>query len=134
MPRGASTALLAIVCASAIGCREELGPSRPPSARVGGRVSFRGAPIGGGWIEFHPIDGALGDIRSAPLNRDGTFVADRVAIGRNAVRLAHPTIVPRSPAIATLRRLPVAVQTIERDGQVLDIDLARELRRPRPDN
>ena len=127
----ASTAFLALVCAWAIGCREELNPARPPTSHVQGRVAFRGEPIGGGWIEFHPIEGALGDVRSAPLNLDGTFVADRVANGLNAIRVAHPTVIPRS--VRSIGRIPVAIRLIAGANEALEIDLARNLpRSPRP--
>lgn len=118
--------LLAGFCGLFLGCREELGRFQPPSARLQGRIAFRGEPIGGGWVEFHPIDGALGDIRCAPLDLDGRFETDRVALGRNAIRVAHPKLVPRS--LRAIGRIPVTVRTIKGPRSTVEIDLARDLR------
>jgi hypothetical protein len=69
------------------GCREELGPVRFPTTRVTGVVREGERPVGGGWIEFLPVDGTVGNLRSAPLRPDGSFEADRVAVGTNQVGL-----------------------------------------------
>jgi hypothetical protein len=73
-------------CAALIeGCSEELGPERFPTTRVSGVVRAGGRPVTGGWIEFVPVEGAVGNLRSAPIGPDGTFVADRVAVGTVAI-------------------------------------------------
>jgi hypothetical protein len=69
------------------GCTEELGPERMPVAKVSGRVTEGGRPVTGGWIEFYPIDGTVGKIRSARLRPDGSFETDSVAVGLNLIRL-----------------------------------------------
>lgn len=69
------------------GCREELGPVQFPTTRVTGVVREGGRPVGGGWVEFLPVDGTVGNLRSAPIRRDGSFEADRVAVGTNQVGL-----------------------------------------------
>src|SRR5512135_3128672 len=76
----------------ALGCREELGPVRFPTTRVTGVVREGERPVGGGWIEFLPVDGTIGNLRSAPLRRDGSFEADRVAVGTNQVGLVAPPV------------------------------------------
>lgn len=81
------------------GCAEELGPTEKPAARVAGRVHVGGAPIGGGWIEFFPVDGTVGDLRSAPLGKDGGFTATGIAVGTNLIRIVHPPPPPESPYI-----------------------------------
>lgn len=82
-PLGASILLLA----SLGGCKDELGPERFETTRVTGVVREGGHAVGGGWIEFFPVDGAVGKLRSAPLGSDGRFVVERVAVGKNAIGL-----------------------------------------------
>ncbi len=74
------------------GCREELGPERFPTTRVNGVVVEGGRALGGGWIEFVPIEATVGRIRSARIQADGSFQADRVSIGKNAIRLVNAPI------------------------------------------
>jgi hypothetical protein len=69
------------------GCREELGPVQFPTTRVTGVVREGERPVGGGWVEFLPVDGTVGNLRSAPIRRDGSFEADRVAVGTYQVGL-----------------------------------------------
>src|SRR5947209_4945853 len=69
-----------------VGCSEELGPVPMPVARVHGVVTEGHRPVAGGWIEFMPVDGTVGNLRSARLEPDGSFAADRVAVGVNAIR------------------------------------------------
>jgi hypothetical protein len=74
------------------GCSEELGPEDPPVAHVKGRVTEAGRPVSGGWIEFFPVDGCVGNLRSARLRPDGSFDADKVAVGLNLIRLVNTSI------------------------------------------
>jgi hypothetical protein len=74
------------------GCSEELGQFVPPVAHVAGRVTEGGRPITGGWIEFFPVDGCVGNLRSARLRPDGSFEADKVAVGFNLIRLVNTNI------------------------------------------
>jgi hypothetical protein len=83
--------LTALVYGTA-GCSEELGPEAFPVARVKGRVTEGGRPITGGWIEFFPVDGGVGALRSAKLQPDGSFDADKVAVGLNLIRLVNTNI------------------------------------------
>ena len=83
--------LVALVSGTA-GCSEELGPEAFPVARVKGRVTEGGRPITGGWIEFFPVDGGVGALRSAKLQPDGSFDADQVAVGLNLIRLVNTNI------------------------------------------
>jgi hypothetical protein len=63
-----------------------------PVTRVKGSVSERGQAVRGGWIEFFPVDGGIGNIRAARLRADGSFDADRVAVGLNLIRLVNTDI------------------------------------------
>ena len=58
-------------------------------ARSGPRA---GRPVAGGWIEFVPVDGTVGDRRSAPLAADGRFEVSGVAVGRNVIGLINAPI------------------------------------------
>jgi hypothetical protein len=86
---------LAVLCVlgfAVSGCSEELGPERYPTTTVSGVVLEGGSPVGGGWLEFIPVEGTVGDMRSARLAPDGSFRADRVAVGENALRLVNAPI------------------------------------------
>ncbi len=120
------------------GCSEELGPERFPTTRVAGIVVEGGKPVGGGWIEFIPTEGTVGNIRSARIGKDGSFQSDRVAIGENVIRLVNAPI--KTPGGATLfgqfttpvrRRIPpepAGPLTID----LLDEAVRYQATRPRP--
>lgn len=81
---------MGLLAGSSSGCGEELGPEPMRTVTVSGSVRAGGRPVGRGWIEFVPVEGTVGNPRSAPLRPDGTFQATRVAVGRNVVGLADP--------------------------------------------
>jgi len=117
----------ALCVALLAGCREELGPVKYPTTRVTGQVREGGRPVAGGWIEFFPVDGTVGDLRSAPIAADGRFEASGVAVGRNAIDVVHAPI--RWPEVRRLlsrqgkpirRNLPPGTAT------TLTIDLLEE--------
>src|SRR4051794_35680471 len=58
--------------------------------RVRGQVTYFGRAAGSGWVEFIPIDGTVGLLRSGPLDRDGAFHADRVPVGKVAMGVILP--------------------------------------------
>ncbi|MGZ3433833.1 MAG: hypothetical protein ACXWN0_18690 [Isosphaeraceae bacterium] len=122
----------------AAGCSEELGPERFPTTRVAGIVVEGGRPVAGGWIEFIPTDGTVGNIRSARIGRDGSFQADRVAIGENVIRLVNaPINMPGGEKLFGQFSSPVRRKIpLEPNGR-LAIDLLEEAvryqaTRPRP--
>jgi hypothetical protein len=81
------------------------------------------APIRGGWIEFIPIDGALGSLRSAPIQPDGSFQATHVAQGRNVVRIVNP---PASPSVERVFQLFYSPIRVDVSGErAIEIDLSR---------
>lgn len=78
------------------GCRD----ARGPTTTLQGVVRVRGAAVGPGWLEFLPIDGTLGDLRSARLQSDGSFRVERVPVGRTAIRLVGtPRLATGDPAL-----------------------------------
>ena len=64
-------------------------------------------PVTRGWIEFVPVDGTVGRMRSAPLLADGTFHATKVPVGLNLVRLVNVDYDPKvlGPMANDLRRV-----------------------------
>jgi hypothetical protein len=74
------------------GCREELGPVAFRTTRVRGLIVEGGRPVGGGWVVFIPSDGTVGNLRTAPVGRDGRFVVSGVAVGRNHIGLDNAPI------------------------------------------
>jgi hypothetical protein len=82
------TGLLAV----SAGCREELGPVTFPRTRVTGEVREGGQPVAGGWIEFVPVEGTVGNLRSAPLSREGRFTVSGVAVGKNLIGLVNAPV------------------------------------------
>jgi hypothetical protein len=97
-----------------------------PVARVKGTVTEGRRTVGGGWIEFIPVDGTIGKLRSARLNADGSFEATRVAVGVNAVRIVNARI--ESPVIA--QKVGVFATPIRRvvseGGHDISIDVLEE--------
>ena len=71
------------------GCGEELAPLRFQTGDVTGRVTYRGEPVATGWIEFEPVGGTVGNVRTARLGADGRFAASGVAVGRNQVKISR---------------------------------------------
>ncbi len=109
------------------GCGKVRGPERMPVTDVRGVVNEGRRPVGGGWIEFIPVDGTIGKLRSARLNDDGSFEATGVAVGVNLVRFVGARI--ESPAIARLVgnfASPIRRVISEEDRQPLAIDLLDE--------
>jgi hypothetical protein len=113
------------------GCAEELGPERLPVTRVTGRVTEGGQPLHGGWIEFFPMDGARGNLRSGRLRDDGSFDVDRVAVGLNAIRLVHTSI--KHPRVARIfgayATTPIRRKLPERPAEPMAIELVEEAQR-----
>jgi magnesium transporter len=65
-----------------LGCSEELGPERPPTTNVQGKVTIGQRPVTAGWVTINPDSGVRGNLRVARILPDGTFQADRVPVGR----------------------------------------------------
>jgi hypothetical protein len=111
----------------AAGCREELGPERFATTKVSGVVVEGGQPVAGGWIEFIPVDATVGNIRSARIGSDGSFQADRVAIGENAIRLVHsPIQLPGGVRLFGQFSTPLRRRIPQEPPGTLKIDLLEE--------
>jgi hypothetical protein len=83
------------VCSLALGslgCHDALGPERMITTNVVGSVTQAGRPLSRGWIEFIPIDGTVGRMRSARIQKDGGFHATKVPVGFNLIRLVNVDI------------------------------------------
>ena len=85
--RGGRWAILLIGMGLA-GCAEELGPEVMETVEVSGKVRSGGRPIGRGWLEFMPVGGTLGVLRSSALGADGSFRQDRMPVGKVAIRIS----------------------------------------------
>lgn len=81
---------------TSIGCQEEWASvaDRWPTRSVSGRVVVGDQPIQSGWIEFLPVDGTRGTLRSAPLQADGRFTIDDVGQGEHALRVIRARPAP----------------------------------------
>lgn len=127
---------LSLLALGESGCREEWDPERRPTTTVRGAVLVGKAPIGGGWIQFHPVEGTVGDLRIAPIRPDGSFQVDRIPVGRVLVGLdqipvgAIPTSAGRFDArgFGSLRS-PIRRTIPARGGIDLRIDLIDEAAR-----
>jgi hypothetical protein len=120
-------ALLAL--ALAVGCREELGPVSFPTTRVRGVIRQGGRPVGGGWIEFVPLGETVGNFRSAPIARDGTFEATGVAVGTNLIGLVDVSIDPRPGGhrLFLTQKSPIRRAIPPGPETTLEIDLVEEM-------
>jgi hypothetical protein len=111
-----------------LGCGEELGPELMPTARVAGRVHVGGRPVRGGWVEFLPVEGTVGRLRSAALRPDGRFADDRVAVGTNAIRLVDPSADVAMPGGRLFQQRYLIRRVLPPQGTAaLDIDLQDEV-------
>lgn len=131
-------AALLLLGAGAIGCGEELGPERFESGRVEGTIRLGGRPIPSGWVEFFPIDGTRGNLRSAPIRADGSFAASGVPAGRVAVRLVDAYGPPIPTSLGPVRfstfgsfQTPIRAMVPAGTTTCLDIELAAEAERYR---
>jgi hypothetical protein len=133
-PSSASLGLLACLAFSmASGCSEELGPERPSTARVEGTITVGGRPVTSGWIEFIPVEGTEGNLRTARISSDGSFSADRVPVGRVAVAFTNLRIPPIPTTLGpvdarSFRFFNTPIRKSIRSGPKtsLDLDLAAE--------
>ena len=109
------------------GCKEELGPEQFVTARVSGVIKEGDQPVSGGWIEFLPVGGTAGNQRSARIHPDGSFEADKVPVGENALRLVNaPIRLPRGNLIFGTYTTPIRRRIQDSAGVTLAIDLLEE--------
>jgi hypothetical protein len=108
------------------GCGEMLGPVPLRTAAVRGTITADGRPVTGGWVEFHPVEGTVGNLRSARIGPDGTFAADRVAVGRNAIGIVDAPIEPALNQVFHPSGSPIRRTITESGSPPLTIDLRHE--------
>jgi hypothetical protein len=89
LERGLGWIVLSTLVAGTSGCSQELGPEVFPTTSVKGTITLSGRPISAGWIEFNPVEGTKGNLRSAPIQADGSYSAAGVPVGRVAVNLVN---------------------------------------------
>ncbi len=109
------------------GCGEELGPVPLRVTHVRGVVREGNRPMAGGWIEFFPVDGTVGNLRSARLRSDGSFEADGVAVGENLIRFVNVHF--ESPVASMLfgaYSSPIRRVISDRPASPLDVDVVEE--------
>jgi hypothetical protein len=84
--------------------------------------------VGGGWIEFVPVEATLGRIRSARIQADGSFRAHRVSIGKNAIRVVNAPIQFRGgrELFGNYSTTPVRRLIPDQPVETLKIDLLEE--------
>jgi hypothetical protein len=112
----------------AAGCSEELGPERMSTTRISGVVREGSRPVAGGWIEFIPVEGTVGNLCSAKLGADGSFDADKVAIGVNLIRLVNaPLSTPGATNLFGAYQSPIRRAIAARPTEPLSIDVVDEL-------
>jgi hypothetical protein len=87
LKRGLGWLVISASLAGSAGCSQLLGPENFPTTSIKGTVTISERPVGPGWIEFNPVDGTTGNLRTAPIRPDGSYSAERVPIGRVAVTL-----------------------------------------------
>jgi hypothetical protein len=114
------------LCVVLPGCHDALGPEKMPVATVDGRVSVKGRPLSKGWIEFIPVDGTVGRMRSARLRGDGTFHATKVPVGLNLIRLVNADYEPRLRFVFGAFASPIRRRISEQPGNKIEIDLIDE--------
>ena len=108
------------------GCADELGPEQFRTTKVTGKVRIGSTPVGGGFIEFLPVGGTVGLMRSGPIHPDGTFVVNRVPVGENAVGLFGGSL-PRGFSVR-FNTLSTPIRRTFRDApsSTTDLDLLVE--------
>ena len=113
------------------GCTDELGPVRLETTRIVGIVREGLTPVHGGFIEFVPIDGTVGNMHSSPIGSDGTFAVDGVAVGTNAIGLAALKGSMPSTLTARFGTLHTPIRRTIKPGPSTDmiIDLYEEIAR-----
>jgi hypothetical protein len=108
------------------GCSEELGPERLPVTGVKGSVTEGTRRLSRGWIEFIPVEGAIGNLRSTSIRSDGTFDADGVAVGQNQIRLVNTDMDPGLVKVFGIFQSPIRRVVPAQPGEPLTINLLEE--------
>jgi len=108
------------------GCGGIFGPEPFKTTRVEGSVRIAKEPLRGGFIEFSPIDGTVGIMRSAPIRPDGTFVVDRVPVGSNAIAIVGGSLPSGLSGICDPLGSQIHRTITDSQDSKIDIDLLAE--------
>jgi hypothetical protein len=94
---------------------------------VRGTVREGTRPLSDGWIEFFPVNGTVGNLRSARLRADGSFEADGVAVGENLIRFVNAQIEsPRGAQLFASYSSPIRRVISDRPAPPVEVDLVEE--------
>ena len=111
------------------GCAEERPDPAFALVEVQGRIQRNGQPISTGWVEFVPVDGGQGVMKSGPVSANGQYKATGLGPGLHGVRV----IVPRDKSLFPFDQFfsPIRRTITTEPVQTFDIDLSAESSKPR---
>lgn len=87
------TLFIALVAAFTLGCAGG-NPNAPAS--ISGKVTFKGAPVTGGQVNFYNAQGGMAG--SAPLGADGTYTATDMPVGELTITINNEDLNPETAA------------------------------------
>lgn len=105
------------------GCEFTL-PGRPldyPTTTVSGKITYLGEGVAGGWISFHPIEGAIGNHTIGRIGPDGSYQVTDAPIGRLQVRLDFPSAT-KSGLLARQTNLALRLKLIQEPASPLTLE------------
>lgn len=109
------------------GCTDESGPDPFVTTRVTGRIRAGSQYLDHGWVEFLPIDGAVGPMASGEIGADGRFVIERVPVGLTAVGILGARISRDHSRLFDSLRTPIRRTILAGQTQPIEIDLIEEV-------
>ena len=110
----------------ATGCGKVLGPESFKTTRVTGTIHAGTKTYDNGWIEFVPIEGTVGVMRSGRIHPGGTFEVDRVALGTNSVGIFGANFSREYNSVFNTLSTPIRRKITDSSTTPLDIDLMVE--------
>lgn len=125
-----NTMVSSILCLGmAAGCSEERPDPAFGLVAVQGRIQRNGQPLSTGWVEFVPVDGGQGVMKSGPIATDGHYKASGLGPGLHGVRV----IVPRDKSLFPFDQFfsPIRRTLSAEPVQTFEIDLSAESAKPR---
>ncbi len=117
---------LVLFMISLAGCSQELPLPAVPKVIVKGKLSRGGRPLDRGWVEFVPVDGGSGVLRSGSIKPDGSFEVTSIGPGLHGIRV----IVPRDRSFYPFDQFfsPIRRSITAEPNQFFDINLDNESR------
>jgi hypothetical protein len=84
-------------------------------------------PLESGWIEFIPVDGGLGDLRSAWIRQGGHFEVERLGLGPHVVRIVGaPIQIPGGLSLFGTFMSPIRREIKAKPDEPIDVDVLEE--------